>query len=702
MSNPYQVEGIRFGAAYYLEYQPSPDQLDRDLDLMVEAHFSVIRVGESVWSTWEPRNGVFDLDWLQPVLDGAHTRGIGVILGTPTYAAPPWLAHAYPEIAGEPHSGQPMPWGSRQEIDYTHPAFKFHAERVIRRIVARYAQHPAVIGYQVDNEPGNLLLHNRGTFVAFREWLKDTYGDVETLNREWGLVYWSHRLSDWAELWLPDGNVQPQYGLAWRRFQALKTAEFIGWQAGIVREYARDDQFVTTCISYDRPAVDECQTSADLDIAAANPYYGVQDHLDLNSELERPDTWVRTGVDGVIGLADRGFAMKQGRYLVTETNAQAIHVGWQNLPPYAGQIIQAGLALVARGAAMIEYWHWHTLHFGAETYWGGVLPHSQVPGRVYAEVKELGGRLAALGNRLDGYVPDHDVTVLFSNSSKYAFEVHPLLSNRDGSPRQQSYLDIVESFQSAVLHSGRQSRVLHEQQFDELEVDALVRAHPVLVAAGFYTASTAQLEKLRDYALAGGHLIVGIRTGYGDQESRARFAVAPDVLRDAAGVHYEEFANLTGPLAVTSATLDLPEAARATWWADGLLVDTAEVLVGYSHPHHGAFAAVTTTPAGKGRVTCVGTLPNRALGAALFSQILPAPVSGDWSRSPKVTVFSGAIDGGKAFFVHNWGPEPAQAILPRPLTDAFTGAEHVSSHCLDLPAWSATVLFSNDNVVQRD
>jgi len=195
---------------------------------------------------------------------------------------------------------------------------------------------------------------------------------------------------------------------------------------------------------------------------------------------------------------------------------------------------------------------------------------------------------------------------------------------------------------------------------------------------------------------------VGIRTGYGDQESRARFAVAPDVLRDAAGVHYEEFANLTGPLAVTSATLDLPEAARATWWADGLLVDTAEVLVGYSHPHHGAFAAVTTTPAGKGRVTCVGTLPNRALGAALFSQILPAPVSGDWSRSPKVTVFSGAIDGGKAFFVHNWGPEPAQAILPRPLTDAFTGAEHVSSHCLDLPAWSATVLFSNDNVVQPD
>ena len=59
---------LGFGAAYYAEYQPHLD-LDRDLDLMRAAHFNVIRVGESVWSTWEPRNGQFDLGWLQPVLD---------------------------------------------------------------------------------------------------------------------------------------------------------------------------------------------------------------------------------------------------------------------------------------------------------------------------------------------------------------------------------------------------------------------------------------------------------------------------------------------------------------------------------------------------------------------------------------------------------------------------------------------------------
>ncbi|MBT2676347.1 beta-galactosidase, partial [Streptomyces sp. ISL-14] len=234
---------VLFGAAYYHEYTPAydpelrPDErLKTDLDLMAEANFTVIRVGESVWSTWEPENGKFDLDWLQAVLDGAHERGISVILGTPTYAVPPWLARQYPEITGERRTGERIGWGARQEADFTHPAFRFHAERVIRRIVARYADHPAVIGWQVDNEPGLHLFHNHGVFQRFVDHLREKYGDVETLNREWGLVYWSHRLSTWADLWTPDGNEQPQYDVAWREFQARQVTEFIGWQADIVRE----------------------------------------------------------------------------------------------------------------------------------------------------------------------------------------------------------------------------------------------------------------------------------------------------------------------------------------------------------------------------------------------------------------------------------------------------------------------------------
>ena len=206
---------VLFGAAYYHEYQPSP-RLDTDLDLMAEADFSVIRVGESVWTSWEPEDGRFDLEWLAAC---ARRRCRAGHQGHPRH---PDLRR--PAVAGAPlpgdrrrdPTGVRMPWGGRQEIDYTHPAFKFYAERVIRKIISRYADHPAVIGYQVDNEPGMMLFHNRGVFQRFVDELRHTYGDVDTLNEAWGLVYWSHKLSTWADLWTPDGNWQPQYDLAWR------------------------------------------------------------------------------------------------------------------------------------------------------------------------------------------------------------------------------------------------------------------------------------------------------------------------------------------------------------------------------------------------------------------------------------------------------------------------------------------------------
>lgn len=687
----YRPPGVRFGAAYYLEYQPGDDPT-RDLDLMQAAHFTVIRVGESTWSTWEPADGEFDLDWLQPVLDGAHRRGIGVILGTPTYAAPPWLAHAYPEIAGEPQTGRRQPWGARQEIDITHPAFLFHAERIIRKVVGRYADHPAVIGFQVDNEPGVIPLHNHGTFVRFLSWLEKRYHTVDRLNEEWGLAYWSHRINQWSELWRPDGNAQPQYDLAWRTFQNECTTAFIHWQRDIVREYAREDQFVTTCVAFDRPTIDEAQVSAGLDVAATNTYYAMQDHLAWGSELRRPEPWVRTGVHGLLELADRSYALQQRRFLVTETNAQAIQWASANYPAYPGQLIQAGLALVARGAAMIEYWHWHTLHFGTETYWGGVLPHSQLPGRVYDEVQRLGGMLAAVGPHLDDYVPDADVAILWDTPTKQHYEFTPPLNDGGGTPRRTAYHDIVGAFQRGAVEAGAQVRFLNTEQFRALSAEDLAERYPVLVAASQFVASGHDLARMARYAAHGGTLVVGPRTGYGDLEARARFAVAPYRLHDAAGLSYEEFSNLDAPLALTGEGMRLSEGARATMWLDGYLPTDAEVLARYDHRRFGAFAAVTRRSHGEGQVVCVGTVPNAALAQDLFRMLVPSPASAAWARDEPVTVMSGESAGRRIWFLHNWSEDPAAAVVPSPAVDLVSGEAHPQGARLELGPWSCLVL----------
>jgi beta-galactosidase len=691
---PHLPPKVLFGAAYYHEYQPGKS-LDSDLDLMADADFSVIRVGESVWSTWEPDNGQFCLDWLQPVLDGAHRRSIAVILGTPTYAVPPWLARQYPEIAGERRSGQKIPWGARQEADFTHPAFRFHAERVIRQILGRYADHPAIIGYQVDNEPGLELLHNRGVFQRFTDHLRRTYGSVENLNEEWGLVYWSHRLSDWADLWLPDGNAQPQYELAWRRFQAEQTAEFIRWQAGIAREYATPVQWITTCLAYDRPAFDDAQLATDLDVTSGNAYYVMQDGLAVPDSRTVTQTWTTDGTWALYLSADRMYSSRQEPFLVTETNASSIGMSWNNRPAYDGQWRQVAWALVARGARMIGYWHWHTLPFGTETYWGGVLPHSGQPGRVYREISQLGAEFRQAGELVAGLVPDADVAMVFDMPSRWIMQRYPPLSRPDGTPDERAYQGLLEPFYRGAFDGGLQVRILHAAQL----TSDLVSEHPVLVVPGLYIADDETLDLLRNYALAGGHLVLGPRTGYADTEARARDERMPARLADAAGVWYDEFSNLTEPVEVTSDVLDLPAGAAATRWADGLRPDGATVLARYEHPHFGRWPAVTTRPVGKGHITYCGTAPDRSLAEAILRWACAGRrgawgARGAWGDRPASVTATGATAAGgrRLRFLHNWSWDPATVTAPAACTDVLSGKRIEGGDPIELTAWDVRVL----------
>ncbi len=691
-----KLPSMLLGAAYYHEYQATPD-LQRDMELMQAAGFRVIRVGESVWSTWEPQDGRFELDWLEPVLDAAQARGIGVVLGTPTYAIPPWLQRLHPEIAAERHTGQPIPWGIRQEIDCTNPDYLRYAERVIRAVVGRYAGHPAIIGYQLDNEPGQELPHNEHVFRRFVRELAAEYGDVASLNRVWGLTHWSHLLSSWDELWRPEGTLSPQYHLAWRRFQARLVNEFITWQAEIVREYARPDQFVTTCIDFARPGVDDAALAKELDISSGNIYLGMQDGLDESAEGGL--VWPPSGTWGVYYAADRAWATRQQSFLITETNATSIGGASINRPAYDGQWQQVGWALIARGAASVQYWHWHTLHHGPETYWGGVLPHDERPGRVYGQIAQLGAAMGQAGGALGELVPDAEVGVLFSVPSKWALSFAPPLVRADGSPDPLSYERIVSAFYRGFFRAGAQMRLLHADQ--ELPDAALLASElPVLVAAGYYVADDRVLDWLRTYAEAGGHLVLGPRTGYADLEAAARTERMPARLFDAAGAGYQEYSDLQAPVAceaTSDSDLPLSDGAAATAWIDGLEVEGARVLATYRHPHFGRWAAVTTNAVGAGTITMVGTVPDAALGTDIARWVMGQAGIRPWLEPGHGvhTTSARLADGRRVRFVHDWSWKPATFAVPVAVTDAFGGERFAAGSSVALDAWGVRVLIED-------
>src|SRR5436309_10366607 len=106
---PDKMDTVLYGVAYYPEYMPY-DRLDKDVEMMQQAGITVVRVGESTWSSWEPRDGDFQFAWMQRVLDRMHQAGIKVILGTPTYSIPTWLYKEHPDILVT-HQGTAPPLG---------------------------------------------------------------------------------------------------------------------------------------------------------------------------------------------------------------------------------------------------------------------------------------------------------------------------------------------------------------------------------------------------------------------------------------------------------------------------------------------------------------------------------------------------------------------------------------------------------------
>ena len=99
------MDHLLYGCAYYDEYMPY-ERLDKDLAMMKKAGINVIRIAESTWSTEEPEDGVFDFSHVTKVLDACEREKIHVIIGTPTYAIPAWMAKKYPDIMVTDKSGQ--------------------------------------------------------------------------------------------------------------------------------------------------------------------------------------------------------------------------------------------------------------------------------------------------------------------------------------------------------------------------------------------------------------------------------------------------------------------------------------------------------------------------------------------------------------------------------------------------------------------
>ncbi|HKM48069.1 MAG TPA: beta-galactosidase [Terriglobales bacterium] len=664
---PDKMETVLYGAAYYTEYMPY-DRLDRDVQLMQQAGISVVRMGESSWGLWEPQDGRFEYAWMDRVIDRMQKAGIKVILGTPTYSVPAWMYKEHPEIFITRFGGQTITFGLRQNTDLMNPVYRSYCERVIRKLLEHYKDNPTVIGWQIDNETSSGAAANPDVQAGFVKYLQNKFQTVDELNKVWGLNYWGQRLNDWSEIPPEAGIINPGWKLEWERYQQWMTTDFLAWQSRIVNEYKRPEQFITHDLAGPpRSEVNEHDIARSMDIMAVNPYHGTQDQFD--------------GLDSS-HAGDYTRSLKGTNYLVTETNAQTI--GWdskEQYPPYDGQLRLDVYTHLASGANMVEYWHWHSIHYGQETYWKGVLAHDLEPNRAYAEVSRTAHELQRIGPEIVDLKRNSKVAILYSSDSDYGIG---FMKFGD----KVNYRTILQQMYETLYRQNIAVDFIFPESTN-------LSDYKVILVPPLYVASDEVLNRLVNYVHSGGHLVMTFKSGFTNEYDTVRWTMAPGPLREAAGFRYQEFSNLATPLPLKGDPFQAGADNKVSTWAEMLISEGALPLAYYDHPFFGKYPAITQNHFGSGTLTYEGTVLSDTLQTKVLLNVLQmAGLTGPDQELPAtVRVKHGTNRNGKTIHYYmNYSSDSRSFKYPYKLgEDLLTKTTVAPSQTVTLKPWDLAI-----------
>lgn len=593
-----KTEKLYFGAAYYSEYLPY-DRVEKDMEMMEKAGMNVIRIAESTWSTLEPQEGVYDFTHIDRMLNAAACHHISVIVGTPTYAVPTWLVKKYPDILAITQNGRER-YGHRQNMDITNPDYLSHAERVIRVLMEHVKDVPHVIGYQLDNETKSYGTAGPRVQAMFVDYLKEKFPDIDEFNHEFGLDYWSNRVNDWEDF--PDvrGTINQSLAAEFYKFQRSLVTKFLSWQADIVREYKRDDQFITQNFDFDwtthsvgyQSQVDQYDAARCMTVAGADIYHP------SNEEL--------TGAEiTVCGNISR--SLKKDNYLILETEAQGL-TPWL---PYPGQLRLQAYSHIANGSNSVMYWHWHSIHNAIESYWKGVLSHDFSENETYREAVITGNEWKKIGSHLKNLKKENKIAIMLDNASLTGFTQFPLEN-----AGANGYNTVMRWFSDALYRLNIEYDMISSKERD-------FSGYECLIVPALYSAPESLLLALDSYVKNGGHLITTFRSGFSDEYLKIYPDMQPHILHECLGLHYDQFTHphhvdivpvQSDVMAAAQEHFSHPDdsafslTSSACEWMELITCDTAVPVLKYSHPAYERYAAAAKNQYGNGSTLYFGTM----------------------------------------------------------------------------------------------
>jgi len=581
-----------FGVDYYPEHWPE-ERWALDVRLMVEAGFNVVRLGEFAWTKIEPCQGRFDFSWLDRAIQLFQERGMRVILGTPTASPPAWLMQPNPELFRVREDGHRLTYGNRREYCPNHPLYHAHTREIVRAMAEHFAQNPAVIGWQIDNEFGDRC-YCPVCRAGFQKWLQRRYSTLDELNQRWGTIFWSHLYSDWDEIPVPlsTGNSpNPSLALDFYRFCSNSYVEYQKIQIDLIRQICPGTIITHNFMGFKYEFVNYFDLAADLDVVSYDCYPRMQ----WTMQAEVDPGWQALAYDTMRGLKGKNYWMME---------QQAGQGGWEQLSvmPRPGELRLWAYQAIAHGADAIVFFRWRTSRFGTEQYWFGLLDHHGTPGRRYAEIKRMGKEIASAGMSLLSTTLKAETAFLLSYDVRFAFQIQP------NNP-QFSY----------PAHFYHLYQAFHRRNIpvDVIGPDADFSSYKLIVAPSLYLLSEHLVDRLNQFVRDGGVLVLTQRSGVKDETNLVIDEPLPGRLGEACGAEVVETDSLA-PGMTNSIVFEPTHWREVPPFEVGVICDilkpiSACAIASYTQEYYAAQPAITLNHYGKGQAIYIGTIGTAAL-----------------------------------------------------------------------------------------
>lgn len=643
---PHFLHGGDYNPDQWLSY---PQVLADDPIFMQKAHCNAMSLGIFAWATLEPEEGVYCFDEMDKIVENLTSHGIRLVMATPSAARPRWLAEKYPEVRLVNKRGVRESFNTRHNFCPSSPIYREKVRAINREIAKRYGDR--VILWHISNELAGHFPHTcycERCRQGFRDWLKGKYnGDLAALNHAWWAGFWSHQVTDWAQIDPPMDNGEPDnimtgLHLDWMNYTTHLFADFLQMEADALREFTPHVPVTANLMGLPM-TLDYDQLAKSMDVVSWDSY----------------PQWHAPNHDFVAVLTafnhDYFRALKRKPFLLMESTPS--NTNWQAISKLKrpGMHKLSSLQVIAHGGDSVQYFQWRKGRGGSEKFHGAVIDHDmKAEGRVFEDVREVGLTLERI-DEVCGTSVKAEVAVVMDHRSAWALQNASGFQNAD-----KGY------FGTCVKHYTR----FWEKgvNVDVIGANAPLDGYKLLVCPMLYSLDEQAIENIRAFVEAGGTVVGTYATGYANDTDLCYLGGFPGgALKEVFGLvaneidtlYYEERNGVTMD-GVSYPVQDYCELITPT---------TATVLGTYDRDFYAGKPAVLKNTYGKGTAVYVGARDDGELMKAVYAALLQTLEIPTYDLPELVTVHSRE----NYLFVENYNAEPHTVTVGGEYTDLETG-----------------------------